>query len=88
MGSRIDHIGLSGSRWNVRRQFGPDLAGYGPSDIILKTGDVAQVALEALSPQMLFLIGINQLRGDPYPLPRPEYRACNDRIRAELASNF
>src|ERR1017187_2664400 len=88
MGSRIDHIGLPGSRRNVRRQFGPHLADYGPSDIILKTEDVAHVALEALSPQMLFLIGINQLRGDPYPLPRSEYRAFNDRIRAELASNF
>src|ERR1039458_4255091 len=62
MGSRIDHTGFSGSRRNVRRQFGPDLAGYGPSHIILKTEDVAQVALEALSPQMLSLIGVNQLR--------------------------
>ena len=88
MGSRIDHTRFSGSRSIVRRQFGADLAGYGPSHIILKSEDVAQVALEALSPQMLSLIGVNQLRGDPYPLPRPEYRAFNDRIRAELARNF
>ena len=88
MGSRIDHTRFSGSRRIVRRQFGADLAGYRPSHIILQSEDVAQVALEALSPQMLFLIGVNQLRGDPYSLPRPEYRAFNDRIRAELASNF
>ena len=88
MGSRIDHTRFSGSRSIVRRQFGADLAGYGPSHIILQSEDVVQVALEALSPQMLFFVRVNQLRGDPYPLPRPEYRAFNDRIRAEFASNF
>src|ERR1017187_4032124 len=88
MGSRIDHTRFSGSRRIVRRQFGADLAGYRPSHIIFQSEDVAQVALEALSPQMPFLIGVNQLRGDPYSLPRPEYRAFNDRVRAELARNF
>src|ERR1017187_8665893 len=88
MGPRVDHTRFSGSRRIVRRQFGPDLAGYGPSHVILQSEDVAQVALEALSPQVLFLIGVNQLRGDSHPIPRPEYRAFNDRIRAELARNF
>src|SRR5450759_5188482 len=88
MGPRIDHTRFSGSRRIVRRQFGPNLAGYGPSHVILQSEDIAQIALEALRPQMLFLIGVNQLRGDPHPIARPEYRAFNDRIRAELASNF
>src|ERR1035438_2118069 len=80
MSSRIYHIGFSGSRQIVRWQFGPDLPCYSPSHIILRTEDVAQVALEALSPQMLFLNGVNQLQVDPYPLPQPEYRAFNDPI--------
>src|ERR1039457_6955148 len=88
MGSRIDHTRFSGSRRIVRRQFGADLAGYRPSHIIFQSEDVAQVALEALSPQMPFLIGVNQLRGDPYSLPRPEYRAFNDRVRAEPRAQF
>src|ERR1019366_8049125 len=48
MGSSIDHTRFSGSRRIVRRQFDPNLAGYGPSHVILQSEDIAQIALEAL----------------------------------------
>src|SRR5450631_2292506 len=88
MGLRIEHTRFSGSRRIVRRQFGVDLGGYRPSHIVFESEHVALVALEALRPEIPFLIGVNQPRGDPHSLPRPEYRAFNHRVHAEFARNF
>src|ERR1035441_1590511 len=88
MGSSIEHNRFPGSRRIVRRQFGVDLGGYRPSHVVFESEYVALVALEAPRPQVPFLIGVNQPRGDPYPLPRPEYRAFNHRVRTEFARNF
>src|SRR6266700_5752070 len=88
VGSRIDRTRLRRASQVPDGQLGPYFNGDSPSDIILKSEDVAQVALEALGPEMFLLLRLNQLSRDPHPVARPEYRAFDYGFHVELAGNL
>ena len=82
--SRVDGPRIAQQRRFPERQLQRDRPCDLPSDLPLEREHVAEVALIALSPQVVVAAGIDELERDPHAVTRAEHAALDDPLYVQL----